>query len=104
MVLMLELDNPVATDTRVLAQELIESMQEVCFLIVDENIDEWKAYKSLSAFTVQIAYGDSRHTITFNVQLNELELFATAILKKIKMFRRDYSSTIKEKMDNDAEI
>ena len=56
--------------------------------------------KTDRASDIILSYGtaDMNNNIRFSMNLDDLEIFATALLKKIEIFRRNNEETIKERV------
>ncbi len=53
-----------------------------------------------TTFSIAITYGNHlENTISSDITMIDMELFAHSILKCIEMLKRDYAEAIKDKMD-----
>jgi hypothetical protein len=63
--------------------------------------EDWVTGECQHAFGVWIEYGEYyNNTFLFEADLNDLEMFAYSLIKRIEIVRRDYSEVIKDKIKN----
>jgi hypothetical protein len=86
-----------------ITDELQKQIDKGCQLYVYKDESSWKEDDEYHVFSVWMEYGkDKENALMFDVDLNDLEVFATIILKSVEMLRRDYSDIIKEKINTGA--
>jgi len=94
----LPLFHPAIDDDRIL-KEIEKDFDNGCQIYVDKHEDSWEHDDETHAFSLYIEYGsDKKYYLIFDVDLDDLEMFANSLLKSIEMLRRDYSEVIKEKI------
>ena len=87
-------------------EELEIDFEQSCNLCIYENSNNWEDDESSTAFSFSFEYGknNKKTLIEFDVDLNDLEMFANSLMKSIEMIRRDYSEVIKHKIKNGSPI
>lgn len=82
-------------------EEIKKDFKESCQIYIYKDEDNWKDDEKYNAFSLWVEYGeDNKETLMFDVDLNDLEMFANSLMKSIEMLRRDYSEVIKHKINN----
>ena len=98
MEITLPLINPTFSDST-LSDELKKDFIYECRINIISFEEEWLDDELQHAFGVWIEYGeDYNNTFLFEANLNDLEMFAYSLMKRIEMVRRDYSDAIKDKI------
>jgi len=70
-----------------------------CQIYIYKDENSWEQDEGTHAFGLFFEYGiHKKNTFMFDVDLNELEMFANSLMKSIEMLRRDYSDVIKKKI------
>lgn len=104
MDLTLKLKRGACDDNRVV-QEVGYDLGKDCQIRLIKDTDNWLSDEETPIHMLWIEYGkDKEHAIMFDAELDNLELFASSILKSIDMLRRDYSDVIKQKITNNDKI
>lgn len=95
---------PSFSDDRMI-EEIKKDFKESCQIYIYKDEDNWKDDEKYNAFSLLVEYGkDNKETLMFDVDLNDLEMFANSLMKSIEMLRRDYSEVIKHKINNGSPI
>jgi hypothetical protein len=98
MKITLPLVSPSFDDNR-LSDEVQKDFKNECQIYIYKDEQYWKSDEESHAFSLWVEYGiDKKQSIMFDVDLNDLEMFANSLLKSIEMFRRDYSDVLKDKI------
>lgn len=96
MKLILPLLNPLFDDPAL--QELCKEFKISCQVEVWRDTD-FGSEEDDYAYGFWIEYGEENNsTLLFKVELDQLEMFAHAVLKDIEMLRRDYAEIINERI------
>lgn len=66
--------------------------------------DYFEVEDSCRAFSLWLEYQDGNRLLGYEVNLDDLELFAATLSKMIYMFRRDMADVIKEKTEKGLPI
>lgn len=104
MKITLPLLKPSFDDDRMI-EEIQKDFKESCQIYIYKDEDNWKDHEKYNAFSLWVEYGeDNKETLMFDVDLNDLEMFANSLMKSIEMLRRDYSEVIKHKIKNGSPI
>jgi len=104
MKITLPLLKPSFDDDRMI-EEIQKDFKESCQIYIYKDEDNWKDDEKYNAFALWVEYGkDNKETLMFDVDLNDLEMFANSLMKSIEMLRRDYSEVIKHKIKNGSPI
>jgi hypothetical protein len=70
-------------------------------LLIYSEPQDWLMDDYWYPFHLRIEYGeDKKNCLIYDVELEELEMFANSLSKCIEMFRRDYKDEIKRSMTN----
>ena len=70
-------------------------------IYIYNDVKNWLYDDDARIFSLWIEYGKEKNrAIMFDVDLDDLEIFAASLLKSIEMVRRDYSDVIKQKKIN----
>lgn len=100
MKITLPLVNPVSDDDRI-SDEVEKDFDHGCQIYVYKEEIEWKQNHETHAYGLWVEYGPGmQKTLMFEVDLDDLEMFAHSLLNSIEMLRRDYSDVIKSKIKN----
>jgi hypothetical protein len=84
-----------------LSDELKKDFVYKCRIKIQPFEEDWVSDECQHAFGVWIEYGeDNNHAFLFEADLNDLEMFAYSLIKRIEIVRRDYSEVIKDKIKN----
>jgi hypothetical protein len=104
MKITLPLINPAFDDNK-LSEEFKHEFDKSCQIYVYKDENSWEQDEETHAFALWLEYGkDKEKSLMFDVDLNDLEMFANSLLKSIEMFRRDYSDVLKDKIKRGAII
>ena len=104
MKITLPLLKPWFEDDRII-EKIKKDFKESCQIYIYKDEDNWKDDEKYNAFSLWVEYGkDNKETLMFDVDLNDLEMFANSLMKSIEMLRRDYSEVIKHKINNGSPI
>lgn len=104
MEMALRLLNPAFPDSR-LSDELKKDLVHNCRINIQPLEEGWVLDEDQHAFGVWIEYGeDNEYALLYEADLNDLEMFAYSIIKRIEMLRRDYSDAIKDKIKNGSTL
>ena len=104
MKITLPLLKPSFDDDRMI-EEIQKDFKESCQIYIYKDEDNWKDDEKDNAFALWVEYGkDNKETLMFDVDLNDLEMFANSLMKSIEILRRDYSEVIKHKINNGSPI
>lgn len=103
MKITLPLINPSFDDDR-LNSTIRKDIDKGCELFIYKDEQNWKDEEDANVFSLWVKYGyEHENALMFDINLDDLEMFANSILKSIEMFRRDYADDIKRKI-NDGEF
>lgn len=92
----LDLIRPVSNDSR-LSKKILDDMDmHAGILITRSDLDDMDDNEHL--YSVWLEYGKSR-SLLFEVFIDDLELFASTLLKDMKMLRRDNKKQLKERFN-----
>lgn len=104
MEITLPLLNPTLPDNRV-SDEFKKDFVHKCRINILPFEEDWVTDECQHAFGVWIEYGeDNNHAFLFEADLNDLEMFAYSLIKRIEIVRRDYSEIIKDKIKNGSTL
>jgi hypothetical protein len=92
----LDLYNATPSDDR-LPLEVIKDYCEKSNIYIFKDLESLEE-DDTRAFSLWLNYGENGESLMFDVDLNDLEMFANSILKSIEMLRRDYPDVIKNKI------
>ncbi|HMT02710.1 MAG TPA: hypothetical protein PKD00_05280 [Burkholderiales bacterium] len=93
-------------DDKRLSDEVKKDFDNGCQIILYKEEEDWESDENSHAFSLRLEYGigNEKSFIWFEVDLNDLEMFANSLMKSIEMLRRDYSEVIKHKIKNGSPI
>jgi len=99
----LPLVSPSFDDDRL--SEEVKKSYDKCQIFILKDEQHWESDEKSHAFSLFVEYGKGngeghRYSLMFDVDLNDLEMFANSLFKSIEMLRRDYSEVIKDKINN----
>lgn len=104
MKITLPLIRPFVDDKR-LSEEVKKDFDNRCQIYLYKEEEDWESDEESHAFSLRFEYGIGKENfIWFDVDLNDLEMFANSLMKSIEMLRRDYSEVIKHKIKNGSPI
>ena len=104
MKITLPLIRPFVDDKR-LSEEVKKDFDNRCQIYLYKEEEDWESDEKSHAFELRFEYGIGKENfIWFEVDLNDLEMFANSLMKSIEMLRRDYSEVIKHKIKNGSPI
>ncbi len=95
----LPLTNPQSSDSR-LSKEVLPEFKKGCEIIIWDNAIDWQTDEEAHIFQLWIEYAQGNDHIMFETDLDDLEMFANSLIKRIEMIRRDYRKTIQQKIAN----
>ena len=100
MKITLPLINPVFDDSR-LTEEVRKDFDKGCQVYIYKEEQNWISDEEQHVYSLWIEYGkDKDKTLMFDIDLDDLEMFANSLLKSVEMLRRDYSDVLKDKISN----
>jgi len=101
MEIILPLVIPTFDDER-LSDEVKKDFDNRCRIYLYKEEEDWESEELSHVFSLRLEYGigNEKCFIWFEVDLNDLEMFANSLMKSIEMLRRDYSEVIKHKINN----
>jgi len=104
MKITLPLLKPWFEDDRII-EKIKKDFKESCQIYIYKDEVNWEDDETDNAFSLWVEYGQSnKKALMFDVDLNDLEMFANSLMKSIEMLRRDYSEVIKHKIKNGSPI
>jgi superfamily I DNA/RNA helicase len=104
MKITLPLINPVFDDNRI-TDELEKAFQKDCQVYIYKDEKNWISEEDQRLYGLWIEYGEKKNkTMMFDIDLDDLEMFANSLLKSIEMFRRDYAEVLKDKIMNGSAL
>ena len=93
-------------DDKRLPDEVQKEFDNGCKICLYKEEEDWESEEDIHVFSLRLEYGknNKKYFIWFEVDLNDLEMFANSLMKSIEMLRRDYSEVIKHKIKNGSPI
>ena len=82
-----------------LPKKLLIKFQQDCKIDIYTDVYV-EAGDNTHVFCLRLDYGRDSECLYFDVKLDELEMFAHSLVKRIEMVRRDYHDAIQEKITN----
>ena len=104
MKITLPLINPVFDDSRI-TDELEKAFHKECQVYIWKDEKDWILEEDQRLYGLWIEYGENKNnTMMFDIDLDDLEMFANSLLKSIEMLRRDYAEVLKDKIINGSAL
>ncbi len=99
MKIKLPLEDVSSDDSRI-PDEVLSEFKDKFQIEIWSNPENWVLDDTDTVFHVWLEYGEKdKSPLMFKVDLNDLEMFAHSLVKRIEMIRRDYPDVIREKSD-----
>lgn len=104
MKITLKLKDPCFDDDR-LDTDIKSSFRSGSQIYIYKDESNWISDEESFVYSLWIEYGFNKDkAMMFEVNLDDLELFAETLVKSINMFRRDYADEIRKKLKTKARI
>jgi hypothetical protein len=104
MKITLPLKNFSSDDNRI-TDNVISDFKKECQIFIWKEEKDWLVDEEQNVYSIWIEYSKNKNlTLMFNTDLDDLEMFANSLTKSIEMFRRDYTQSIKDRIEKDLPL